>query len=93
MYPAPCDRQVFLLFFKGVVDLVPVRRADPGIAFQKLPGMGSIPGLLVLIEDDLRILIQRSGPVDPHVALCSGFPAVFVYEHRRFIRLDHMVAV
>ena len=49
MHPAACDRQVFLLLFQRVVDLIAIRDTDPGKILQELPGMGSISSPLILI--------------------------------------------
>ena len=93
VHPASCDRQVFLLLFQRVVDLIAIRDTDPGIIFQKLPGMGNISGSLILIQDDLVFGVHSSGAVNPHITFGSCRAAVVVYKHRCFICLNDMVII
>ena len=76
-----------------MVDLVAVRDAYPAEILQKFPGMAGIARPLVFIQDNLTVCIHPAGAVYPHIALTSGRSSVLVYQHGRFIRLQHMVAV
>ena len=55
--------------------------------------MAGIARLLVFIQDNLAVRVHPSGAVYPHEAFCPGRTAVFVYQNRRLICLQHMVAV
>jgi hypothetical protein len=76
-----------------VIDLIAIRNTDPGKILQKFPGMGSVSGTLVLIQNDLFVRIHISGTVDSHITFGSRRTAVTVYEHRCLIGLDDMVII
>ena len=85
MNPAACYGQVFLFFFQSVVNLVTVCYADAGIVLQEFPWVGSVPGLLEFIKNNLLLPVQISGTVYPHPAFGACGPSVFVYEEGRFV--------
>ena len=93
VYLATYARQVFLLLFQSVLDLIAIHDASPGIIFQKFPGVGSISGPLILIPDVLFFRIHISGSVDSHITFGSCRITVMVYKYRHLIGLNDMVII
>ena len=90
MRPAPGNLQAFQFVFQSVVDLIAIGYADSAEVLQEFLRMVFLPGLLEFVQDNRRSETVDSGAVQPHVALITAWVAAFVYQHRCFVRLQHM---